>query len=441
MCIEEGKKEEIDRFMGIQIVEVLIKLSWGIGLLLSFYLDADPLKFEIKGESAILLNAQTGAILFEYEAHHARFPASTTKVATALYALKLKGDALEMAITAEQEALATISPEGKRKSDYTLPSHWLETDGTHIGLKKDEILTLHDLLRGMLIPSGNDAANVIAQSLGSSIPKFMEGLNAYLKEIGCRQTHFCNPHGLHHPQHVSTAYDLALITREALKNSVFREIVSQARFIRPKTNKQASKTFLQGNRLLRSGKYYYPRAIGVKTGYHSKAKKTFIGAAQANGRTLIAVLLGYQDRQAIFDDAIKLFETAFNQPKVQRLYLKSGLQSFAQTIPRANRTLQTYLAEALSLDYYPAEDPKAKCLLYWHTLSLPITKDQKVGELHLVSAEGVILKQVPLHATEEIQFAWPYNWLAILPSLSWFWIIGMGVIGIAGFFAVNYYRS
>ena len=243
-----------------------------------------------------------------------------------------------------------MTQEAKIRCNFTQPPYRLEPDGTHIGIKKGEILTLHDLLKGMLIASGNDASNVIAQALGPSIPKFMEGLNSYLEEIGCRHTHFCNPHGLHDPKHMSTAYDLALITRKALKNSVFCEIVSQPRFMRPKTNKQAAATFLQGNRLIRAGKFYYSKAIGVKTGYHAKAKNTFVGAAQADGRTLIVVLLGYHDRSVLFQDAIKLFEAAFKQPKVKRLFLKSGPQSFTQTLPRASRSLQTYLSEPLSLD-------------------------------------------------------------------------------------------
>lgn len=401
------------------------RLGW-IGLI-PLCLLAEPIKFEIKGEAAILMNAQSGAILFEQDAHALHYPASTTKVATALYALKLKGEELEMPIAAEQDSLATITQGAKRQSNYKLPSYWQEPDGTHIGIRKGEILTLRDLLNGALIASGNDASNVIAQALGPSIPRFMEGLNAYLKELGCQHTTFLNPHGLHDPQHRSTAYELALIAKEALRYPVFCEIVAQKRFMRPKTNKLAATTLLQGNRLIRPGKLHYPKAIGIKTGYHAKAKNTFIGAAKADGRTLIVVLLGYKDRTAIFQDAIQLFETAFNQPKVRRVYLKAGPQTFMQQLPHADRTLQTYLKDSLSLDYYPAEDPKAKCLLYWKPLTLPITKDQEVGELHLISAEGNVLKHVPLLAEEKVELDWPYRWFNRLPSLSWLFIAGLSL--------------
>jgi D-alanyl-D-alanine carboxypeptidase (penicillin-binding protein 5/6) len=388
---------------------------------------AEPLQVDIQGEAGLLMNAQSGAILFEQEAFTPRYPASTTKVATALYALKLKGEELDLPIEAEQESLVSVTQEAKRKSNFTLPGYWLEPDGTNIGIKKGEILTLHDLLRGLLIPSGNDAANVIAQALGPSIPQFMEGLNAYLQEIGCEQTFFCNPHGLHDAKHQTTPYDLALIMREALKNPVFCDIIAQSRFVRPKTDKQAATTLLQGNRLMRPGKFHYAKAIGGKTGYHAKAKNTFVGAAQSNGRTLIVVLFGYSERQAIFQDAIKLFDAAFNQPKVQRRYVKAGPQPFTQDLLRANCPLHTYLEEALSLDYYPAEDPEAKCLLYWETLELPVLKDQKVGELHLVNKEGRVLKKVALLASEEVNLTWLHRRWAGLPSLPWLLLGGIGV--------------
>ncbi len=383
-----------------------ILIRWGgFALLFPYFLLAEPLKFTIQGEKALLMNADSGAILFEKEGNTPCYPASTTKVATALYALHLKGEELNMnmPIEAEKESLLSLSQEAKAKSSYKASSYWLEPDGMHMGIKTGEILSLHDLLKGMLIHSANDAANVIAQALGPSIPTFMDGLNAYLQTLGCQQTFFRNPHGLHDPQHVTTAYDLALITKEALQNPLFAEIVAQTRFLRPKTNKQAATALLQTNRLLRPGKFYYPKAIGVKTGYHAKARKTFIGAARSEGRTLILVLLGYPNQSLLFKEAIQLFETAFNQPKVRHFYLKKGTQPFTQTLPDGEPSLTTYLAEDLSLDYYPAEDPEAKCFLYWHSLALPLSQDQIVGEVRLISGKGQILKTVPLLAERSVQ--------------------------------------
>lgn len=375
----------------------------------------DPLQFNPRGKAALLMNADSGKILYEHQAYTPHYPASTTKIATALYALKLRGDDLDMLIEAQRDSLAMLSHENKRKRNYQGgAAYWLEENSMHIGIKPGEIFSLRDLLQATLISSGDDAANVIAQDLGPTVPVFMEGVNAYLKELGCMRTLFTNPHGLHDSRHETTPYDLALMMREALKHPVFCEMVSQTRFIRPKTNKQESSTLLQTNRLLRPGKLYYAKAIGGKTGYHSLAKKTFVGAARHHGRTLIVVLMGYDDRDALFEDAISLFEMAFNQPKVQRTFLKEGPQAFVLDLPNANRSLTTYLEEPLTLQYYPAEDPQAKCLLQWESLTLPVEKDQQVAELRLVTSNGDVLKLAPLLAAEEVTLLWSHRWLVPL---------------------------
>lgn len=109
--------------------------------------------------------------------------------------------------------------------------------------------------------------------------------------------------------------------------------------------------------------------------------------------------------------------------------MKAGPQTFTLDLPKANASLRTYLSEPLALEYYPAEDPRVKCLLYWQPLALPVLKDQKVAELRLISAKGEVLKQVPLLAVEEVRLAWPYNWLAVLPVPHWLFIVAGGLLG------------
>lgn len=408
-----------------------ISYFWALFFFLPLGCWCDGLNITIEGEAGILINADTGAVLFEKKAHAQLFPASTTKVATALFALKLVDNNLQRKITAETESVISLSEAAKKKANYKIPAYFLEPDGMHIGIKAGEEMQLRELMEAMLIASANDASNVIAQALGPGIPTFIERLNAYLKEIGCKNTHYCNPHGLHYPEHVTTAYDLAWMTREALKNPVFCEIIAKPRFNRPKTNKQPAATYLHTNRLIRPGKYYYSKAIGVKTGYHSKAKKTFVGAARFEDRTLIVVLLGYPDRNEMFNDSIKIFDAAFNQPKVERVYLKAGLQTFKLKLPHSDKTLKTYLPENLSWSYYPAEDPKIKCYLHWDALNLPIRKNQRVGELQLISSlDGKVVKKIDLKAVDHVKRAWPHNWMANLgvffddhPMLSFLYIV------------------
>lgn len=387
-------------------MHIIFAMFTVLSLLQPFKGDAAPLAISVQAESAILINGETGAVLYEKNPHTLQYPASITKIATAALALKLYKDNLENRVIAENDAVVCISEEERRSSKYTVPAYWLVPGGSHIGIKKGEELSLRDLLYGMMVASGNDAANVIAHHVGDNIPNFMASLNLYLKEMGCQNTVFYNPHGLHHPNHQTTAYDMARITQVTLQNPTFRQIVSTVRYTRPKTNKQPSATLVQTNRLLKTGKYFYPKAIGVKTGYTSNAQHTLVAAAEHDNRLLIAVLLKCKERENIFKDAIKMFETAFNQPKVQRILMKAGPQKFSIELPGAKNLLTTYLAEDLALSYYPAEEPKMKCLLYWNSIVLPVKKDQVVGEIRLLSEDDQTIKSIPLYASEDVSARW-----------------------------------
>lgn len=369
----------------------------------SFYAECTPLSLSVSAESAILINAETGAVLFEKKPKERLFPASITKIATAAYALTLKGDDLSEMVRAEQDSIGSVTEEAKQRSQYSLPSHWLVTDSSHMGIKRGEELSLRDLMFGMMVASADDASNVIAHLLGKgSVPTFMEGLNTYIRGIGCTGTLFTNPHGLHHPKHYTTAYDMALITREALKNPLFCEMVTTTRYTRPKTNKQESTVLLQTNRLMRSGEFYYPKAIGVKTGWMSKAGNTFVAAARDGDRTLIAVLLNVKERKDIFRDSIRLFDAAFNQQKTEKVLVKAGSQKHALELAGGVKPIKTYVASDATIQYYPAEEPKLRAYLQWDTLSLPIKKGQRVGELQLRTLDNSIVKTAPLYAQENV---------------------------------------
>lgn len=372
-------------------------------LAIAFYGQCTPLTISVSAESAILMNADTGTILFEKKSRARLFPASITKIATAAYALKLKGDDLSEMVRAEQDSVGSVTEEAKQRSNYTLPSHWLVTDSSHIGIKRGEELSLKDLLYGMMVASADDASNVIAYLLGNgSVPTFMEGLNTYIKEMGCQDTSFTNPHGLHHPKHYTTAYDMALMTREALKNPLFCQMAATTRYTRPKTNKQESTILLQTNRLMRSGEFFYPKAIGVKTGWMSKAGNTFVAAAKDEERTLIVVLLNVKDRKDIFRDSIRLFDAAFNQQKVEKTFVKAGSQKHTLELAGAIKPIKTYVAQDAMIHYYPAEEPKLRAYLQWDHLFLPIKKGQRVGELQLRSLDNTIVKTAPLFAQENV---------------------------------------
>lgn len=403
-------------------------LSANFFLVISLF--AEPLHLNVKAEAAILMNADTGVVLYEKNSKKLYSPASTTKVATALYALKLKRDQLKTLVEAQQDDLATVAEDEKRKSNYTMPPYWLVKDGTHIGLKKGEKMTFLDLLYGMMLSSGNDASNVIARFAGGTIPRFMSGLNAYLKEIHCKNTTFYNPHGLFHPKHQSTAYDMALITREALKEPIFCNVVATVTYPRPVTNIQQTGTFVQHNKLLKKGQYYYPKAIGVKTGYHSKAEHTLIAAAKQDDRVLIAVLLKTKDRGEMFSDAIKIFEEAFQQKKVTKVLLPAGPQNFTMQSEGMQTPLQTVIRDDLKISYYPAEEPTYKSYLHWNQLTPPITQGQEVGEIRVIMNEnGALLSRAQLYAQEPVPETWKF-WISRHITSSYTLFVMVGAVSI-----------
>lgn len=364
-------------------------------------LSAAPLNLRLTAESAVLMNADTGALLYQKKPREKLYPASITKVATCLYVLKNKGDSLDVVLAADQECIGSVTEEAKMRSNYKLPSHWLVTDCSHIGIKKGEKMRVEDLLYGMMLASGDDASNILAQYVGGTIPNFMMELNDYLKTLGCQDTNFNNPHGLHHPEQVTTALDMAIMTREALKNEQFRKIVSTVKHVKPKTNLQEATTLVQTNRLLRKGESYYPKAIGVKTGWHSKAGSTLVAAAKDGDRTLIAVLMNVKDRKQLFSEAVQLFEAAFKQPKMQKIIVREGPQKYTAKMKDGKTSLKTYVEKDFAVAFYPAEEPVLKAYIDWKAVELPVKIGDPVGQLLLKNEKGDLYGQVAILSAEE----------------------------------------
>jgi len=378
------------------------------GIFLLFFLGLSPLfaealKVEISAEKAILMNAKNGKVLYEKQGYIPAYPASTTKIATALYALHVMGDQLDAIFTVKNEALASITPQAKKDSGYRSPPHLLETDGTHMSLKHKEELSLYELLHGLLISSANDAANVIALNMENSVGSFMEKVNDYLLSIGCKMTFFNNPHGLHHPAHMTTAYDLAQMARVGLENQTFREIVQKVRHNCAQTNLQEERVLLQTNLLLRGGPFHYSKALGVKTGSTTAAGKNVVAAASDGKRELIAVVMGCKSRGDAYQDIRKLFDLAFEEPKIKRRIFEAGDSSLSSpTIKGAKNKLKTKLLKELSYELYLTEDEPYKVVLNWELPSLPIKSGSKVGFLSVVGEKGQSLARVEIVADNDV---------------------------------------
>lgn len=381
----------------------------------STYCLATPLSLSVNAEAALVMNAETGVILYAKNIHKKMVPASTTKVATALYALKRAAD-LDEAVIVDNEAVVSVSAAAKKKSNYTMPAYWQEPDGTHMGLKAGEQLTLRDLFYGLMLVSGNDAANQIAIHIDKTVPAFMGNLNAYLKEIGCQNTQFWNPSGIYYPKHQTTAYDLAMMAKEAVKDPRFAVISGAAQYPRAKTNKNEPATLVNTNKLLRKGPLYYDKALWGKTGRLNISGNNYVAAARHGERTLIVVLLKTDDRTEMFNDAIKAFKTAFAQSKVEKTLLPQGLQKFTLKVEGLSAPVEVALEEPLKIDYYPAEEPSVKCLLTWDKVNLPLEKNQKVGLVQIVDGNKRILAEAPVLADQAVKPTWSYSFKRLFGS-------------------------
>lgn len=371
-------------------------------LFFSLTLDSKPLEVSVAAKSAILINSQNGRILYEKNAFEPAYPASITKIATALYALDQKNDLMQKQISVATEALKTIFSEKRTGHEEDYPPYFLETDGSALGLSIEEEIKIEDLLYSMMLVSGNDSANAMAHALGGSVPNYMQQVNDYLKTLGCEKTSFLNPHGLHHPGHVTCAWDMALMTKKALSLPEFRKLVSTLRYKIPDTNKHAMYDLKQTNRLIKKeGTYYYPYAIGVKTGYHSRAGYTLVGAAENGERQIIAVLLGEKKNEQRYVDARKLFEAAFLEEK-EHLQLFEKEQFFQANLEGGQTPLQAELRDNVKISFYPSEEKEYKAFIYWEDLVLPIAKDEKVGVLQVKTVDGEELATAELFAGEEV---------------------------------------
>lgn len=277
---------------------------------------AQDVELQIQSQAAILIDLESNTILYQKNAHQKLYPGSITKLPAALYALKKARDKMDAIATADLDTVGSITKKYSIDKKYKYPPHWQVIGGTHISIHDGEQMSIKDLMYGMLLESANDATNVVAKHICGSVGKFTNELNEYLKGIGCKNTTFKNPHGLHYPHHMTTAYDMGLITCEAMREPELRKILKTCTYTIPATNKRGERVMMNHNKLIfKKSKYYYPFAIAGKPGYTDNAKHTFIAAAKKNNRTLVVVLLKCPKRQSKYEDTIKLFEYGFKQTK------------------------------------------------------------------------------------------------------------------------------
>ena len=276
-------------------------------------------ELKMYSESAILIEAETGKVLYDKDMHVRKYPASTTKILTAI--LAIENCNLNDVATASHSSIFSV------KSGYTVAN-----------IQEGESFTIRELLDVLMLQSANEAANVIAEHISGSINEFTNLMNQKAKEIGCLDSNFVNTNGAHNENHYSTAYDLALIAKYCMKNDVFRQLVTKESCSLPQTEiYQEERVFRNTNSLMnKESKYYYPYCNGIKTGFTTPAKNCLISSSNKDGFELISVILHAETTEegqsARYVDTINLFEYGYNNFNKDEIWEEYGLNEEISSI-------------------------------------------------------------------------------------------------------------
>ena len=376
------------KIFSLIIFAIILCSTFSYTLAVTLAEKTNELEKNLSSEAVLLMEASTGKVVYEKNGYEKKYPASTTKIMTAILAIEHCN--LNETATASEFAINSVP------SGYS-------TANIQIG----ETLSVKDLLYALMLQSANESAVILAEHVSGSQEAFANLMNEKAKELGCKNTHFINPNGIHNENHYTTAYDLALITQYAMKNQTFRDIVKTTSFTLPATTSypSESRTYANTNNLIiydarnRPDNYYYKYATGVKTGYTSAAKNCLVASAEKNGIEYISVVLGasitYESTGSVshrYVDTISLFDYAFDNFSFRKLKSANNL---IKTIKIENgkkdeNSLDLLIASdvnsLVSLDNKNNQiDPE---ITLKEGLSAPITKGDIVGTISY-KVEGI----------------------------------------------------
>lgn len=361
---------------------------------------------EIEAKAALLVEADTGEVLYDKNSHQENYPASLTKIMVALLVFEAIDEgklALDTPITAQESAFIG-----------------LVAGGSTANIKAGETLTVEQLLSCMLIVSANEACNILAEAVDGTVDAFVDHMNERAKELGCEHTHFVNPSGLHDPQHYSAAWDLYLITIEALRHEKFLAICNSKSYEVPPTNLSEKRTLHSTNYLIsnwRARGYLYSAAQGIKTGSTPEAGYCLVSSALRGSRRLVSVVLGAErveqsDGYIItksFSETSRLFDWGFDSFVSKRIIAESdpicevpvalsGQANYVVAHPAND------LTRMMPDDLNP-EDLTREVELYHETVDAPIAAGDELGKLTL-SHDGKVYGEVALLALSDVSASW-----------------------------------
>lgn len=327
----------------------------------------------LTAECAILAELSSGRVLYSHNANAKRYPASTTKIMTALVILE----------------------NCNINDTVTIPKQAQGVEGSSIYLASGEKLTVLELLYGLMLRSGNDAATALAIHCAGSVYDFAQLMNQKAKSIGCQNTNFVNPSGLPSSDHYTTAYDLMLISRQAMMNDTFRKIVSTQKINISWDSHEYNRILINENKML----YTYDGANGIKTGYTKAAGRCLVSSAEKNGMTLIAVVLNCSPMYA---ECAKMLDYGFENYTLTEITAADSIKGnipvkngFKDTVPYQNEESFTYpLSESDSIS--------VKSKLFGNSINAPVVTNTHVGYVE-ITLNGEVIKNIPLVTTRGTQ--------------------------------------
>ncbi len=352
---------------------------------------------KVKAEAALLVDTDNDVVLFDKNAHQKMYPASITKVMTALLVSEAidRGDLkLKQKITVSKNSLLGLDP-----------------DGSSAGIEADEVLTVEQLLYCMLLVSANEACHILAETVDGSVDKFVQHMNQRAKELGCEGTHFVNPSGLHSNDHYTTAWDIYRIAREFMKHDTLMVICNSVSYVVPATNKSEERELHTTNSLISNWRilgYLYDGAQGIKTGTTPEAGHCLVSSASRNGRQMVCVVLGCKgegDNIESFSETAKLYDYGFDNFTVQTIIQQDEMiKEVPVALSKETDRVVVHPAEDVSSLLPNNVDMKKverKVTLKNETALAPIKKGDVLGEL-TITYDGQVRAKVPLLAQYDV---------------------------------------
>lgn len=324
----------------------------------------------ISAESAILIDSKTGRIMYSLNPDVKRPMASTTKIMTALLAIE-HGD-LDSIVKVKDNAVGV--------------------EGSSIYLEKNEEILLKDLIYGLMLRSGNDAAVAIAEHISGSVDKFVNLMNKKARSIGANNTSFVNPHGLHDSNHYSTAYDLAIITREAMKLDFFREVAKTKTWV---ASRNINQYFSNKNDVI----WQYEGGDGVKIGYTKASGRCLVASATRDEIQLIAVVINDGNW---FNDCYRMLDFGFENYKPALLLSKGQFLKKIEILDGDRGYINLLCEDDLIIPLKDDEKEKIKIVLNLSdSITAPVYRGQKLGSIQ-VFLEGKLLYTAEIKSKFEL---------------------------------------